>query len=414
MKSTICDYGMNGEGVAKIDGKVFLIPGAVLDEEVEFDINKDFKNYAQCSLTKIYKKSKNRQIPPCPYVDKCGGCGLQHMVQTEQLKFKSLLIKKTIKKICGIDVKVDDTIPSNNEFYYRNKASFNVGNSIGFYKQNSHDIVDINECKICSQNINKVLQISKSFFENLKLPVSNIVVRDIENQILVGVVTKQKTDLTGYLNLLQSNFKNIGLYEIINTRKDSVVISGKVIHIGGIKEIQIKNFDIDYSVDIESFHQTNLDIQNKLYDAVLTFIHKKANVINGFSGQGLLSAIIAKKAKSVIGIEINKSAHLSSEKLKKLNKIQNLTNICGDFNKEILKIKNYDTIILDPAKRGCGDKTMQAISNAKRIIYISCSPIALAKDLRIILGKYDIEKVIPFDMFPNTNNVETLVVLNKK
>jgi tRNA/tmRNA/rRNA uracil-C5-methylase (TrmA/RlmC/RlmD family) len=162
------------------------------------------------------------------------------------------------------------------------------------------------------------------------------------------------------------------------------------------------------------FHQTNINIQNKLYNKVLEYILPNSKVVNGFSGQGLLSAIVAQKAKLVVGIEINKNSHFSAEKLKKDNKITNLTNICADFNKEISKhIKNTNTIILDPSKKGCGSVVMQKVKGIKNIIYISCNPIALAKDLRE-LKDYNIEEVIPFDMFPNTNNVETLVKLTLK
>ena len=202
---------------------------------------------------------------------------------------------------------------------------------------------------------------------------------------------------------------------IINTRNDSVVLSGKVYHIGGIKNIKVNNFGLTYFVDLLGFHQTNLEIQNKLYSKVLDYISPNAVVINGFSGQGLLTAIIAQKAKHVIGIEINKSSHASAEQLKKLNDISNMKNICGDFFKHIKTEKNKaNTIILDPTKKGCGKNVMTEINGIENIIYISCNPIALSKDLNVLKDDYDIEEVTPFDMFPNTTSVETLVKLKKK
>lgn len=417
METKIFDYGMNGEGVGKVDGKVILVQNALLDEIVDFEIFEDNKNYSLGKLNNIISSSKNRQIPRCPYFNVCGGCQLQHMTYDEQLRFKTLNIKKTIKKICNLEIEVKDCVACSNVFNYRNKMSFSVKNNKGgLLKHNSNDIVEITQCPLTSGNINKILGIFKKYIKQNKIKdVKNLVVRDINNQILVGVVTKQHINLLPFFEALSSQFDQIGVYEVINTRKDSVVLSGKTYHVAGIKEIQINNFNLTYSVDLLGFHQTNLEIQNKLYEKVLEYVDENSTVLNGFSGQGLLSAIIAKKAKQVIGIEINKSSHLSAEKLKKENKISNLKNICGDFFKEIKNLKaKTDTLILDPTKKGCGKQVMQEINGFENIIYISCNPIALCKDLNVIKENYIIEEIIPFDMFPNTVNVETLVKLKRK
>ena len=416
MLINVSDYGMNGEGVGKIDGKVILINNTLIGEEAEVEIVEDNKNYSIAKCKKIINKSENRQNPPCPYFYECGGCNLQHMIYTEQLNYKTILVKKTLKKVAGIDFSVSNCVACDEILNYRNKSSFNFkNNKCGFYKENSNDIVEIDSCIISSKNINKVYSLFKDFMlstNNLQY-VKNLVVKDINNQILVGVVAKTELDLTKFYTVLQQNFANIGLYLIVNTRKDSVVLSGKIKHIAGIKEIKVQNFNLTYFVDLLGFHQTNINIQNKLYNKVLEYILPNQKVINGFSGQGLLSAILALKAKQVIGIEINKSSHKSAEKLKKDNHITNLINVCADFNTEIPKhLKDTNTIILDPSKKGCGCQVMKKINGIENIIYISCNPIALAKDLRL-LNNYAIEEIIPFDMFPNTNNVETLVKLKK-
>lgn len=418
MKSKIFDYGMNGEGVAKIDGKVFLIENALIGEEVTFEILKDNQNYALGKANEIAVTSPNRVIPPCPYFYECGGCNLQHMNYEEQLKFKQLLVKKTLKKVAGIDVQVDNTLPSLNQFGYRNKSSFNYKDKkLGFFKFDSKEIVEIDKCLISSEQINKVLKIVKTYIlEKNKLAnnLKNIVIRAIDDQILVGVVVKEKIVLDGLFELLKQNFSNIGLYLIVNKRKDSVVLDGKVSHIAGIDKIEIVNFGIKYKIDLIGFQQINLDIQNKIYKEVLENIDNKSVVVNGFSGQGLLSAILSTKAKYVYGIEINAKSHNSAEKLKQVNSIKNMQNIHGDFFNEIKKIKKYNTLVLDPSKKGCGKNVMEHLKSAQKIIYISCNPIALSKDLKIIKNDYEIKKVIPFDMFPNTISVETIVVLEKK
>jgi len=417
METRIFDYGMNGEGVAKIDGKIILVKKALVDELVDITISQDNGNYASAKLNNILENNPNRTQPLCLYFDNCGGCQLQHMKYNEQLKFKTLNIKKTLKKICNKDFDVNSTVACLNQFNYRNKMSFSVcDNKCGLLKPNSNEIVDIITCPLASGNINKVLSIFKTFIStNPQKVIRNLVVRDIENQILVGIVTKKHIDLSKFYSALSSNLKNIGLFEIVNTRKDSVVLDGRVSHIAGIKEITVENWGLTYSVDLMGFHQTNLEIQNKLYNKVLKYISLNSTVINGFSGQGLLSAIIAQKANKVIGIEINKNSHKSAEKLKLINNIKNLENICGDFHKHIINFKNKsNTLILDPTKKGCGKQTMQEIIGFENIIYISCNPIALCKDLNIIKDYYSIEEITPFDMFPNTTSVETLVKLKLK
>lgn len=417
MQTKIFDYGMNGEGVAKIDGKVVLIDNALIDEVVEVEIVEDNNNYSLAKTNSIISKSQNRQTPPCPYFYVCGGCQLQHMNYAEQLKFKTSHIKKTIKKITGLDVSVNETVACNNSFGYRNKMSFSVNQkSCGLLKNSSKDIVDIDACPLADNNINKILALFKEYINKNKLDsIKNLVIRSIQNQILVGVVTNKHIDLKNLFSTFKTHFNNIGLFEIINTRKDSVVLSGKTIHIGGIKNIKITNLGLTYFVDLLGFHQTNIEIQNKLYNHVLNYISSSSIVVNGFSGQGLLTAIIAKKAKSVTGIEINKSSHESAEQLKILNQINNMKNICGDFHKHFKnELKLANTIILDPTKKGCGRQVMNEINGIDNIIYISCNPIALCKDLNIIKDNYIIEEITPFDMFPNTTSVETVVKLKKR
>lgn len=408
---------MHGEGIATVDGKIFMVPNALIGEKVDAEIVEDKGNYAIARLEKIIQPSQCRVSPKCPYFNECGGCQLQHMDYSEQLLFKKNLVKKTIKKILGIDINVNNTVASK-QYEYRNKASFAQKDEyIGYFIKNSNEVLSIENCPIQSKEINEIYLDVKNFINenHLNNIVRYIVIRSISGQSLIGLVVNKFCDLTTLYNTLSSKLHNVGLYVIINTRKDSVVIAGKVLHIGGIKEIQIENFGLNYSVDLIGFHQTNIEIQNKLYEKVLSYIEPNSVVLNGFSGAGLLSAILSKRAKFVYGIEINSSAHASAEKLKFDNKIKNLSNILGDFYKKYNTIREkFDTIVLDPTKKGCGAKVMQTISGVKNIIYISCNPIALCKDLREILDNYIIEEITPFDMFPNTENVETLVKLKRR
>lgn len=424
MELEIIDLGMNGEGVAKLDGKIVLVPKALPHEIVEVDIIVDHGNYAEAKIKKVIKSSQLRRIPPCQATE-CGGCELLHMDYGMQLLFKQDLIKKTIKKITNIDVEVKPCVASDKEFNFRNKVSFSSrGNNFGMNKLQSHDVIDIDKCLLATDAQNKILQLFKKYCKYNNLigyngeigVIKNLVIKDFSSGMLVAVVTTEKIDLSEFYEMLSRDFDNIGLYQIVNKRRDSVVLSGQIIHVGGLTKIELKEFGLKYPIDIIAFHQTNNYIQDKIYLKMLEYINENDYVINGFSGAGVLSAIIATKAKQVIGIELEKASHRSAEILKKNNSIKKLTNICGDFTKEysklVAKLPKH-TLILDPSKKGCDKKILDKI-NADSVIYLSCNPIALAKDLRELYKNYIIEEIIPFDMFPNTTSVETLVKLRRR
>lgn len=447
MELTIINQGINGEGVATDNGKVYFVPNALIGETVECEIVKDFGNFANTRLINIIKQSENRVKPVCPYYEKCGGCDLQHMNYATQLKFKQNLVKSTLKKVGGIEVKVAPTIACYNQFNYRNKISFScIENAIGFKAKSSNQIVDVDFCPLADNGINQVYKVIKSYLSTNNIQtLKNIVIRQLEGQTLIAMVVSRKQDMKELYDLLKHQIENFGLFMVINPRKDSVVLTNNIIHIGGLKNIHLlKNYDLTLTVD--SFYQTNIDIQNKLYNHILSQIENNDKVINGYSGAGLLSAEIAKKAQSVYGIEINKSAHADAENLKKHNEISNLLNICGDFFENFKNLTNIsnkqnnqtidnkrksngkkalvnhtltdkqvcNVLVLDPSKKGCGKQVMQTICGIEKIIYVSCNPIALAKDLREIKDEYEIANVQPFDMFPNTVSVETCVALIKK
>ena len=414
MEIRIEDYGMNGEGVGRHQGKVILVPNSIMDEIIDCEETKDFGNYSTAKLNRIVKPSEKRVEEKCEYFNDCGGCALQHMCYNEQLQFKQTLVKKTLKKVAQINFNVAKTEGSK-QFQYRNKMSYSVKNGkCGFKCKSSDCVINIDACPLANDKINIILKMFKDCGLHNNDSIKNLVVRHINNQTLIGVVASKDVDLREFVNRLNDLNCDYGLFHILNTRKDSVVLDGKVKHICGIDKIKIENFGLTYFVDLMGFHQTNIEIQNKIYEKVLSYIDENSVVVNGFSGQGLLSAVLASRAKQVIGIEINKYSHKSAEQLKQINLITNLSNICGDFHKEIKNIKQADTIILDPTKKGCGSQVMNEIRHFKNIIYISCNPIALAKDLREIINEYEIEEITPFDMFPNTVSVETLVKLKRK
>lgn len=442
MKVYIDNLGMNGEGVFRIKqentstSKVGFVDCALPKEEVEVEIVSEKLKFCKAKLKSVYTKSPDRVEPKCKYFGICGGCDLQHLSEPAQLKFKQNKVKETIEKFAKQEIIVQSTISLNTK-NYRNKAVFaffenNGIIDIGMKKKSSHEVIAIDNCLLNDDDINAILEISRDYFsksnqkvfseKNKKGNLKYIAIRKCDEQILVAVVGVKKFDLSGYYAKLKSKFDNIGLSFIVNNGGE--ILSGEKHHLFGLEYISLNELGIDYKVDIQSFMQINTPIKLNLYELVLNNITDNSNVIDAFSGSGLMSAIISKKAKSVVGIEINKSAYETAKNLAKENNLLNLKFINGDVTQELKNIIENnicDTLVLDPPRTGVESKVLDSILNyndnnldtmqIKKIIYISCNSATLARDINILKDKYKITLVHPFDMFPMCKDVEVLCVM---
>ena len=437
MKVKIDRLGINGEGVCKIpegvdEGKIAFVDFALPDEVVDIDIEKSKSKYCLAKLKNILEISQERIEPPCPYFSNCGGCDIQHLKNSAQIKFKKQKILDVIGKI---DSKFDEfDFCQKKQFGYRNKMVFpftyeNDKLELGMFKKNSHEVVEIDKCLLTSENINKILRISRDYFyKNVKNFVKNnkcllkyLVIREYNNNFLVALVCFHKIDLEGYYEVLSSNFDKIGLSIIVSNSEDEI-LSGEYHHLFGLKSIDIEEFGIRYNIDIMSFLQVNNEIKCEIYSKVLDLIESGDSVIDAYSGAGLLSAILSKKASSVVGIEINRFANIRANELVRINNLTNLKNICADTGKvlkDLCKEMPNCVLVLDPARNGCGKDVLSFLSLKdenlpKKIIYISCNLATLARDLEALKNNYEISSVSAFDMFVQTKHIETLVCLQRQ
>ena len=429
----IIDYGSNGEGIAKIDGFIVFVPFTIVGERAEILIVQVRKDFAFAKVLNIIKSSPYRIEPKCEYFGKCGGCQLQHIEYKEQLKYKKQYVQNCLKKYAGIDVNINDCVPSNKEYNYRNKFSFPVDKIngeivVGMYRIGSHKLVPINNCAL-QENCKNIIKNFKKYANKYNLKVYNdtklhgvkhIVCRNYNKNNLLSVVTTQKTqNIQSVCENMYSTGDFTGIVANINTKDSNVILGDKNILLQGKDSILIEEYGLKYYINNQSFMQVNNYIKGLMYDEVLKQINSVDIVVDAFSGAGVLSAIIAKKCKQVYGIEIVKDAVKTANELAKNNNINNLYNICGDCAIELPKLLNdigKCTLVLDPPRKGCDNKTLVAINRSlpDKIIYISCNPATLARDLKVLMLNYNVNSITPFDMFPQTANVETLVVLNKK
>ncbi len=398
-----------GAGVCKINGMVVFVPKTLVGEKIRVRITEIKKNYALGKLVKILEKKEKRVTSKCPYYDECGGCNLRHQSKDENLKFKKEKVENALRKISKIDVKVDDCVSCFKDDHYRNKASFKVENDrIGFYAKGTYQLVDIDYCLLLENEINDSLSVIRNYIKENENSIKNIIIRhgNAKDEILIDIYSLNEDDKK-ILNYLIHNISNL----------KTVVFNDQIIFGSGSIN-QISN-GLMFLCSSKSFFQVN-DVQmEKLYQIVLDNAKLKSSdiVLDLYSGTGTISCIIASHVKKVIGVEIVFDAVLNAKENQKINNINNVKFICGDVTKEISKIKEKpNVIIVDPPRNGLDRKAIAIIKkiSSKKIVYISCNPVTMARDISYLKDLYDVKKVVPVDMFPNTSHVECVTLLSLK
>lgn len=429
----IDDLDYLGLGLAHLDNKVVFVDNALPSENIECEIIKEKNNLIWAKNLKILNSSKFRVSPLCPYFNICGGCDLQHLEYNKTLEFKKNQIKLAFKKIANISLDDFEIIKSENHYFYRNKIAMKISKInnekvLSFYKKNSHIPIKIESCKLIDSKFDFVINSVNEFLKKCdnsvydektkKGDLKHLVCRLIDNNILITFVLNSNAkfeNIECLYSTLKTKFNLVGINKNINN-KDKEILSTKFIHLIGENKLEFTNNDIIQPITNGSFLQVNLDVSNKIYNYVLKNLN--GNVVNCYSGAGLLSAIIAKNNTSqVYGIEISIEATRLADKIKEENKINNLTNFCGDAGKVLkeLNLKDF-SLVLDPPRSGIDDNMISVIKSTlpNKIVYISCDKNSLAKNIKQLINLYDINEIKAFDMFAQTKNVETVIVLTKK
>ena len=388
-----------GRGIAKLDNKIVFIENALPNEEVEISIINDKKKYLEGKVIKYISKSLERNNVNCPYYDLCGGCNIMHLNYNDQLKFKENKIKNIVSKYLNENIKINNIVKSNQDTFYRNKVTFQVNEKIGLYKKKSYEIVCIDKCIICNKLINKAIPyLNKLDLKN----ISKIICRVANNKLMI---------------ILETNNNNINI-DILKDISSSIYIknNNEYTLLYGEKYIYENLGKYKFLISPDSFFQINVDVCIKLYTKVKEYIGVNKNVLDLYCGTGTIG-IFVNENNNVIGIEINKYAINDANNNKEINNINNINFICNDSGKATKSINfNPDTIIVDPPRNGLNKETINNILqiNPQMIIYISCDPMTLVRDLKILNNQYNIIEITPFDMFPNTYHCETICVLERK
>lgn len=428
-----------GMGVTNINGYVVFVPGVLPDEHAKIKIIKVKKGYGIGKLIELTEESKERINPECPIYHQCGGCQLQHISYKGQLDFKHKYVKDVLKRIGKIDnVVVHPVIGALNEWRYRNKAQVPVGIRegglvAGFYQKGSHEIIDMEACLIQHEQNDIVVQKVKRILSDLGIePYNEItgkgIVRHImarygvmtdELMVVLVATTKDLPFSNKIINEITESLPNVkSIVMNINNKRSNVILGPTTITLWGQKYIYDYIGELRFAISANSFFQVNPEQTRVLYEKALEYadLSGKETVIDAYCGIGTISLFLAQKAKKVFGVEIVPQAIEDAARNAELNGINNVEFVVGQAEVVIpnwySKGINADVIVVDPPRKGCDIELLNTIIDMKpqKVIYVSCDPSTLARDLRILEdGGYKTVEVQPVDMFPHTVHVECIV-----
>ena len=377
-----------GNGITRIHNFVVFVPYALKDEKVIIRITKVNKRFATGKIEKIITKGDRREYVKCKSFDECGGCSFLHLSFLEEKKKKI----NFINKLFNTDIK---EILTNNEYNYRNKATFHVKDGrIGYYSENTNDLVEFDNCLLLDNRINEVYSVLK----NINLSgISEVVVRTSKSSIMV--IFKGNTDEFNYDELIS------------NIKIDSIYLNNKLLY--GSAYIIEKLGDIKYSIYPNAFFQVNTENMKIMYDKVKEYAGSGDKLLDLYCGTGTIGIYLKDNFKEVTSIEVNREAILNANINKNLNNLSNINFICGDAS--IAKNNDYDVIVVDPPRSGLSKKVIDFLnkSNAKTIVYVSCNPKTLKRDLDL-LAKYSMTKLECINMFNKTKHCEVITSLERK
>ena len=439
----VIDYGMEGEGIAKIDNFTIFIPNALKGEKVKIIIVKVLKNYGYGKVLEILEKSKYRIDEDCVTYKRCGGCEMRHIDYEETLNIKQEMVQNLVDKTLVEHIKVEKTIGMGNPYNYRNKAQYPVGInkdgdiSIGVFAKRTHEIIPIKDCLIQTEISQQIAFAIEKFIEEKGITVYN---EETNEGLFRHIVIKQGLRSHEIMCILVVNGKKIPyeqeliemlvktynvktIVKNINTKNTNVILGEENIVIHGDGYIYDILGDYTFKISPMSFYQVNPVQAELLYNTAIEMANlDKENILfDLYCGIGTIGIFASKYVKKVYGIEIVKQAIEDAKENAKINNVNNIEFYDGDVEKafkNLLEKKQIypDVIIVDPPRKGLDNTTIDniLIVEPKKIIYISCNPATLVRDLKLLEEKYEIDKIQPVDMFPYTTHTETIAILKFK
>lgn len=440
----IIDNGYDGEGIAKIEDFTIFIPGAIKGEKCRILIVKVNKAFAFGKLIEVIKKSNNRVQADCSTYKRCGGCNLRHIKYEETLNIKRGMVQNLVNRTLNKNIVVNKVIGMEHPFHYRNKLQYPVGidknnNPImGVFANRTHEIIPVTNCLIQNREAEKVAKKVFEFIKQNDISIYNENTREGAIRHIVVKIGIRTDEIMCIIVSNQENFKQEDkLVEVIknecpkvktiikniNNRNTNVILGDRNIILYGDGFIYDKLGEYTFKISPMSFYQTNPIQTEVLYSKAIEFskLDKEDVLYDLYCGIGTIGIFASNKVKQVYGIEIVEEAVEAARENAKLNNIDNVEFIAGDVEeafKQLIEEKNVKptAIIVDPPRRGLDNTTINKILDleVKRVVYVSCNPATMVRDLKKLEEKYEVKEIQPVDMFPFTSHVECVSVLKLK
>ncbi len=432
-----------GSGVGHYDGVAVFVPNTATGDIIDCHIIKTKKNYAIGKINHIIKAAQSRIIPDCDVYSRCGGCVFRHINYSAECEMKKQRVIDAFSRLGHIEISPEEIIKSGRENRYRNKAQYpvrleNGKINIGFFAQNSHRVIDCDDCMLQPKEFAKIVSAFRKWIIKNNISVYNeethkgllrhIYIRKAfeTNQVMVCAVINghnlpKKDDLIVSLLKCTDNITSITVNE--NTNDSNVILGKKCYTIWGSDFIEDILCSVKVRISPLSFYQINHDQAENLYYKAAEYaqLTSEDTLLDLYCGAGTIGLSMASKVKNLIGVEIIPEAIEDAKINAEINNITNSEFICGDAPEaaKILAERGIkpDVIIVDPPRKGCAAELLDTIDemNPKRLVYISCDPATLARDCALLKEKgFEVQKVTPVDMFPKTSHCEVVCLLEKQ
>ncbi len=437
MEIEIKNVGNDGEGIGYYNKEPVYIYYAYKDEIVDVNIYKNRRGAYEGDIIKIIKPSVHRVKPKCPYYGKVGTSNLMHINYDEQLNYKHDLVSYHIKRNLNTNVNILNTIPANETFYYRNKIDVPVRkvkgkNMMGLFIRGTNKFLPIKEYVLHKKELDKAANLALGLMDKYKIDaydrrtrrgfISNLSIRsNLEEEIQLTFIMVKDYNIEPLVSeLVSKNNKIVSVYKVVNKSVNNRdLYKGKMEKVYGTKYLRMKLDDKTFFLTPDSFFQLHTNQALKLFNTIIE--HGKLGfndvVLDAYSGVGSIASFISPHVKEVVAVETIKRAVQANIHGNMFNMLTNITPLVGDVSKVVKDLNiSFDVMVFDPPREGLKGELLNFILNSKpkRIIYASCNPETLGKDLKVLSKRYLIEKIIPLDMFPQTSHTESVTFLNLK
>lgn len=435
-----------GNGLAQLDGLKVFVPFSAPQERLRCRIKVRKNDYAVAEITEILEPSPLRVQPACPLFGQCGGCQLQHLSYEGQLVAKKLIVNDALQRLGRVFVPVRGISGPTHPWRYRNKTQYPVQGSrseasghrpqaidlrIGFFRRESHSLLDVPVCLLHPEQFDRLrVMFSDALIasgetgydeRNHKGNIRHLILRCAEpeaKEILALVVTRTASLSPHVVERLVNQTGVIGVVQAVNPSRTNRILGDKLVPLAGKSTLTHRILDKTFRVSASSFFQVNSKATENLCRKVLKYAAPEGNetVLDLYCGVGMLSLVLAGFTEQVIGVEIEGSAVEDALYNAELNAADNIRFLSGNVDDVIGTIERADIVVLDPPRKGCSPDTLFRITGLKpkRIVYVSCNPATLARDLGLLEQQgYAATDVEPVDMFPQTFHVETIATLEQ-